>query len=98
MKATQRGSDPPPTLPAAPDDGAFVEQEAGSELFLYDSERDQVHVLNRTARRVRDLARRGRSPEEIEAAVRAEFRPPPGEDVAGQVLRCIETLKQKGIL
>ncbi len=76
----------------------FVEGEAGDERFLYDTGRDEVHVLNPTAQLVYDLFRQGRNREEIAEAVCSRFNSPEGQDVLRDVSQCIEILKSKGIL
>ena len=52
----------------------IIEKEMKSELMLYDSIRDEVHVLNPTAMLVYRLKKKGKALEEIEAAVRRAFK------------------------
>lgn len=76
----------------------ILEKEIDSELMLYDSERDEVHVLNATARRIYEMSREGRSPAEIEQTIRAGFGPGMQQAVHKDVQECIEDLSRKGLL
>ena len=84
--------------PSRPEACRFVVQDAGSERFLYDSARDEVHVLNRTGKFIHDLCLQGMAAGEIEEALRSEFRLIERQDITGHVSECIEAMKRKGIL
>ncbi|MEA2014153.1 MAG: hypothetical protein U9N38_02435, partial [Thermodesulfobacteriota bacterium] len=52
----------------------IIPKEAGLDLMLYDTEQDEVHVLNPTARLVYDLHKKGRNLTEIEEEMRKNFQ------------------------
>lgn len=70
----------------------------GSELMMYDSHRDEVHVLNATASMVLTLLREGQSVDGIEREIRRRFYVQDGHDVAGELRQCLEELQCKGLL
>ncbi len=76
----------------------IVEQEAGDDLVLYDTERDSVHILNGTAKWVYRLHASGLSPEEIERSILEQCRPGEDRDVLADIRQCLEDLRGRGLL
>lgn len=76
----------------------IIEKEMDSELMLYDSQSDEVHVLNATARRIYEMSREGKSREEIVKELRAEFRPEMQEALDRDIQECLEELAEKGLV
>jgi len=75
-----------------------VEKEMDSELMLYHTEQDAVHVLNPVARRVYELSKKGMLPIEMVAFIREEFRMPPETDVMKDIQSCLAELREKGLV
>lgn len=73
-------------------------RELESELILYDTEQDDVHVLNATAKLIYKLHEEGKGTTEIEEEVRKSFQFEEEQDVHGHVQRCIGDMKKKGLI
>ena len=65
--------------------------------MVYDPSSGAVHVLNRTAARIRELAAGGASVPAIAAALRAEFAVPEGADLEAEVSACLAALRSQGL-
>jgi len=76
----------------------MLEQELNEELMLYDTEREKLHILNDTARLIMRLHQQGRTIDEIKAAIKQDFRFHDGNDIRGDVVRCVQLLREKGIV
>ena len=76
----------------------IIAKEQQSELMLYDTEKDCVHLLNPTARLVYVLYRKGRNSAEIEQDIRRNFQVDDGRDLRGDLLRCLEELRSKKLI
>ena len=76
----------------------IIAKELDSELMLYDTEQDEVHVLNPTARLVYDLYKKGRTLTEIEQEMRKNFQADDRRDLRGDVMRCVEELSSKQLI
>ena len=76
----------------------IISKEMDSELMLYDTEQDSVHVLNPTARTIYYLYKKGRNPTEIEEEVRKRFQTDNDHDFHGDVLRCLDELHGKKLI
>ncbi len=74
-----------------------LETECGDEVMVYDPPSGAVHVLNRTAARIRELAAGGRGVAEIAAALRGEFDVPAGCDLEADVAACLAGLQEHGL-
>ena len=66
--------------------------------MLYDTERDEIHVLNPTAAFVLDLYRQGEPAEEIERVLREAFDVPENSPVAEDVRKCMADLVSKDLV
>jgi hypothetical protein len=77
---------------------SIVRREVGADLFLFDPVRDEVHVLNATARLIYELHREGKGLEEIEGAIKETFQWQEDQDITGNILECLAGLKDKGLL
>jgi len=73
-------------------------KELGDELMLYHTERDEIHVLNPTARLVYECHRQGHSLPETERALRERFRVPQEQDVRKELEACLAYLRDKGLI
>ncbi|MFP5212382.1 MAG: PqqD family protein [Acidobacteriota bacterium] len=62
------------------------------------SELDEVHILNPVARVIFKLFQEGRSVSEIEEEIRNSFALKGDEEITEDIARCIEDLKNKGLL
>ena len=76
----------------------IVEHPFESELMLYQTDKDDVHVLNPTARVIYRHYKEGKGVEEIEKALREQFRIAPDRDIAKDIEECIAGLKKKGLI
>ena len=78
--------------------GQIIAKELKSELMLYETEKDSVHVLNPTARLVYDLYKKGKDVTESEQEMRKNFQVDDSQDLRGDVLRCLEELRSKQLI
>jgi len=76
----------------------IIAKELESELMLYETEKDSVHLLNPTARLVYVLYKKGRNLTEIEQEMRESFQVDSGQDLHADVARCLEELRSKQLL
>jgi hypothetical protein len=75
-----------------------IKKELNAELMLYDSEEDAVYILNPTARRVYELARKGKTVEEMTACIGREFQLETEKDITADVRACFQELQEKNLL
>ncbi len=75
----------------------IIAKEQESELMLYETEKDSVHLLNPTARLAYVLYKKGRNATEIEQEIRKIFRVD-NQDLRGDVLKCLEELRRKQLI
>ena len=78
--------------------GQIIEKELKSELMLYDTEKDEVHVLNPAARLVFKLAGQGKSPHEMAQEMQRNFQVNSGQDLHADVIECLEELRSKKLI
>jgi len=76
----------------------FVEKELESELILHDAEKDDVHVLNATAKFIYNLYKEGKDVTEMEREVKKDFQIEDGQDIRHYVEDCLNELKEKGLI
>lgn len=76
----------------------IIAKELESELMLYETEKDSVHLLNPTARLVYDLYKKGRNLTEIEQEMQKNFKVDDSQDLRGDLLRCLEELRSKQLI
>jgi len=76
----------------------IIEHPFESDLMLYQTEKDDVHVLNPTARVIYHQYKSTKSLEEIEKALRERFKIDPELDIRGDIENCIAELKQKQLI
>ncbi|MBC2717239.1 MAG: PqqD family protein [Desulfobacteraceae bacterium] len=76
----------------------ILAKELESELMLHDTEKDEVHVLNATARLIYKLCREGKDLTEITQEVRRRFQLGGDQAMQRDVQGCIEELRKKGLL
>jgi hypothetical protein len=77
---------------------SVVARAVGSDLFLFDPVKDEVHVLNVSARLIYELHRQGKGLQEIEAAIKGTLQCRGDLDLQGNILSCLESLKNKGLI
>jgi hypothetical protein len=77
---------------------SVVARAVGSDLFLFDPVKDEVHVLNVSARLIYELHRQGKGLEEIEAAIRKTLKCSEDINLRENILTCLEGLKGKGLI
>ena len=73
-------------------------EDLGEQTVLYNAEGKAIHVLNRTARLIRDLCDGEHSLQDMERALRASFAVPEGHDVCADIQRTLEELFSKELL
>ena len=69
-----------------------------SELLLYDSGRDSVHVLNSTGRIILNAFLDGRTLEEIEGLLKKTYAYEAGRDLKEEINRFLEDLEAKNLI
>jgi hypothetical protein len=73
-------------------------QDLGPELMLYDAQKDEVHVLNPTARVVWEGLVAGYTEDEIASDLQERFSIVPGHDLRPDIRNTIVELKRKGLI
>ncbi|PXF56238.1 MAG: hypothetical protein C4B58_14245 [Deltaproteobacteria bacterium] len=76
----------------------IIAKELESELMLYETEKDSVHLLNPTARLVYDLYKKGRDLTEIEQEMQKNFQVDDSRNLRSDLLRCLEELRSKKLI
>ncbi len=76
----------------------IIAKELESELMLYETEKDSVHLLNPTARLVYNLYKKGKELTEIEQEMQRNFQVDDSRDLRGDLLRCLEELRSKKLV
>ncbi|OGL39675.1 MAG: hypothetical protein A3C43_03315 [Candidatus Schekmanbacteria bacterium RIFCSPHIGHO2_02_FULL_38_11] len=76
----------------------FVFKDLGDELLIYDSQSDNAHFLNGTAKLVFELIQKNCSFDEIEEEIRKKFKVSDDKNVASEIKKTCEDLKTKGLL
>lgn len=76
----------------------IIEHPFESELMLYHKEKDNVHVLNPTARAIYTLCKEGKGHDEIEKFLRERFRIDPQLDIRQDVENCMAELERMGLI
>lgn len=75
----------------------FIIKEVGPDLMCYDSEKDEVHILNPTARAIRSLLCQGKTEEQIVGILRASSHAE-GSQIEEDVRACIKNLIEKNLV
>ncbi len=78
-------------------DGITV-QDLGDEVMLYDSGRENVHVLNHTASAIWYLCDGNHTIEEIRKHLEEKFPEVPGSDLIDDIIATIDKLKQRNLV
>ena len=73
-------------------------QNLGDEIMLYDSGRENVHVLNHTACVIWNLCDGNHTVEEIQKDLQEKFSEIPKSDLIDDILATINELKQKNLI
>ena len=76
----------------------LIAKEIDSDLMLYNSELDEVHILNATAQVIYKLLRDGKSFEEIEQELRSRFLLEEGHDILRDIEECAQLLKKMELI
>jgi len=76
----------------------IVEHNFEEELMLYQTDKDDVHVLNPTARLIYKQWKDGKTLDEIENALREQFRIADDVEITKDIEACIADLKKKGLI
>ncbi len=76
----------------------IIANELKSELMLYDTIDDTVHLLNKTARRIYELHRAGNDVAGIEREMRQSFQIGHRQDLRAHVVGCLDDLREKKII
>ena len=76
----------------------IIAKELESELMLYETEKDSVHLLNPTARLVYNLYKKGKNLMEIEQEMQKNFHVDDSRNLRGDLLRCLEELRSKKLM
>jgi PqqD family protein of HPr-rel-A system len=74
------------------------EKEVGPDLMVYDSVRDEVHILNPTAKIVYRLCKEGSCAAMIEQALRTAFKLKEDQEISASIAECLEELRSKGLV
>jgi len=76
----------------------FTSRDLGDELMIHDSVTDSVHVLSKAAGIIFNEYRAGKTVDDIVESMRKAFKVPAGQDLRGDVDRCLAELRTKGLV
>ena len=76
----------------------IIEKELTSEMMLYDSIKDEIHILNDTARLMYKLYKEGKNNIEIEQAIRQSFSIDESVDLTSDIQQCLDEFERKDLL
>jgi len=68
------------------------------ELMLFDSDSDNLHVLNQSARLIYTLYKEGKNIHEIALALKHEFRVKNESVLENDIKKCIKEFEEKGLM
>lgn len=74
------------------------QQDMGSELMLYNGKKDEVHILNGTAKIIWEGIAAGQTEEELEKGLRDRFSIDGDYDIMADVKKVIKEYKNKGLI
>lgn len=75
----------------------IVSKKLETELMLYDSKQDEVHILNQTALLTYELYKKGKTPEQIAQEIKEKFNLNKDHDVLSDVQKCIDEIRVKNL-
>jgi len=73
----------------------FISQELNDELMLYNTDKEEVHVLNPTARMIYNLIQQGKSKDEMLKIIQETFHMNDIKILKKDIDDCIEQFKTK---
>jgi hypothetical protein len=76
----------------------IVQQDLGNELMLYDAQKDEVHILNGTAKIVWEGLVVGETEEQLEMRLRERFLIGKDRDLFLDIRNIIGEFKEKGLV
>lgn len=76
----------------------ITQQDMGSELMLYDGKKDEVHMLNGTAKVIWEGLMAGQTEEELEKGMRKNFLVGSEHDLFLDIRNVIREFKEKGLV
>ena len=76
----------------------IIAKELGGDLMLYDAARDEVHILNGTARLIYELHEKGKDIAQIAELIKSSFRVEDTGRIEQDIRRSIDELKRKGLI
>ena len=75
----------------------IIEKELASEMMLYDSVKDEIHILNDTACLMYKLYKEGKNSIEIEQAIRQSFTIDETVDLTSDIKGCLDEFARKNL-
>lgn len=76
----------------------ILSKELTTDLMLYDSEKDAVHVLNDTAKLIYKLYNEGKGLRKIENCLRKAYHIKEDPDIYMDIKTCLNALQEKNLL
>ena len=76
----------------------IIEKELASEMMLYDSIKDEIHILSDTATLIYKLYKKGKDNTEIKEAIRQCFTVDASIDLTSDIKLCIDEFEKKDLL
>jgi len=76
----------------------LIKQEISDELMLYQTEKEEVHVLNPTARLIYDLLSKGKTESQIFEDLQQQFDISDAKQLMADIQQCIADIKSREIL
>lgn len=76
----------------------FITKELGTDLMIYDPEREEVHILNASAKLIYGLYEEGRDLDEIEQVIHETLDVEHRHDIAALIREYLTELEGKGLI
>lgn len=76
----------------------FIRKEVDSDLLIYNSDIDEVHILNDTAKAIYKFLCEGKTVREIEEKLQKQFLFEEGYDLYKDIEDCAGLLREKGLI
>jgi hypothetical protein len=77
---------------------SMIFKELKSELMAYDVERDEIHILNDTAKLIYHLSQEGKTLSQIETLLKKAFQVSEEQSLSRDISICLERLREKRLL
>jgi len=76
----------------------MIKKDLGNELMLYDTDSDELHVFNSSARMIYQMLEQGKTDEEIKTELKKNFKIDESVDINNDIKKYKLEIYKKGLL